>query len=315
MKGIEHLDQAVGAVAQAEPIAQSQLRCQAGRKLRQRQVGEAVVVDSLLRVAHAVTRRQPVLTEHLLAGDAPVVLAQAVHQNRHAMTTQEQRQQRCQVGTPAGAVVARDDDRPGTASGALQESAGAHWRRRESRPSRRPTRSSCAGRWRSPRVRDRQPCRRASPHRAARASLLDMSRAPVAPRPISLIKSAKSIAPPPVVVTASRRRASIPRHRQPQPSSACAIGNRYPAPAANRRASQPASYIVQPTEELVGFAIFNCTMSSMRSNGRAIHYRHGRGPGSPGGSAAAGPAARACPSRRRNVCRQGLSMRTGGSAV
>ncbi|EXI75682.1 MAG: hypothetical protein AW07_00993 [Candidatus Accumulibacter sp. SK-11] len=34
MKRIEHLDQAVGAVAQAQPIAQRQLACQSGRKLR-----------------------------------------------------------------------------------------------------------------------------------------------------------------------------------------------------------------------------------------------------------------------------------------
>ncbi|EXI75681.1 MAG: hypothetical protein AW07_00992 [Candidatus Accumulibacter sp. SK-11] len=43
-----------------------------------------------------------------------------MHQNRYAMTPQEQRQQRRQVGATTGAVVARDDDRLGADAGALQ---------------------------------------------------------------------------------------------------------------------------------------------------------------------------------------------------
>jgi hypothetical protein len=45
LEGIEHLDQAVRAVAQAEPAAQGKLSVEAGREQRQRQVGEAVFVD------------------------------------------------------------------------------------------------------------------------------------------------------------------------------------------------------------------------------------------------------------------------------
>jgi hypothetical protein len=53
LERIEHLDQAVRAVAQAETDCAGKLSVEAGRKQRQRQVGEAALIDQVLRLLQA----------------------------------------------------------------------------------------------------------------------------------------------------------------------------------------------------------------------------------------------------------------------
>ena len=73
--------------------------------------GQAEFVDRQLCLGQAGARRQTKLGEDLLAGDASVVVSEAVYQDGYAKALHEQRQQRRQVGAAAGAVVGRDDDR------------------------------------------------------------------------------------------------------------------------------------------------------------------------------------------------------------
>ena len=81
---IRDSDQAVGAVAQAETAAQGKLSIEAGREEWQRHVGQAEFVDRQLCLGQAGARRQTKLGEDLLAGDASVVVSEAVYQDGYA---------------------------------------------------------------------------------------------------------------------------------------------------------------------------------------------------------------------------------------